>query len=310
VQFYETPISDAGLAQLKEIPAIKEVALIRNTLLTDQCLQSLIGMPGLEKLGIYGLKLTDAAYTGLSGMKGLKDLNFSEMPVGDSTLENVKGLSNLQYLGIDGADNVSSAGIAHLKALKLKRLALDSFKQDTKLNAAALKEVGDLATLEELRVGVILPVARSQRVPWVDDTGVAHLGRLKNLKRLNLGSCAKVSDAGFASLKGLTQMEELNLAYTTVTDAGLSTLKGFANLRQLNLDGLKLTEKGLAHLTGLTKLESLSSREAGAGVTDAAIQQLKGLSALKTLDLSHTAVTEKGAVELKKALPMLNVDIK
>src|SRR5262249_17774666 len=153
----------------------------------------------------------------------------------------------------------------HLKSLpKLKRLTLESFKKETKLNAAALKEIGDITSLEVLKFGVIEPISFSGRVPWVDDAGVAHLGRLKDLKELNLGCCEKVTDAGFAHLKGLSNLEELNIGYTKVTDAGLIHCKGFPQLRELNVNGLPITEKGLAQLTGLARLRGLRLRECGA----------------------------------------------
>jgi F-box and leucine-rich repeat protein 14 len=306
----EIPISDAGVAQLKEIPAVTEIVLSKNGLLSDKCLQSLAGMNRLEKLYLFHLKLTDAAFAGLKGSKGLKFLYIGDLPLGDAAFENIKELSGLESFGIDGADTVTAAGLKHLKSLlKLKRLTLESFKKETTLSAAALKEIGDLAGLEELRLGVIEPISFSARVPWVDDAGVAHLARLKNLKTLNLGSCDKVTDAGIAHLKGLSKLEHLNIGYTKGTDAGMVHLKDLKNLQELNLNGLQITEKGLAQLTGLFKLQRLRLREAGAGVTDAAIQQLKSLTALEDLMLYNTAATEKGAAELKKTLPKLSVDL-
>ena len=43
-----------------------------------------------------------------------------------------------------------------------------------------------------------------------------------------------------------------------MTDAGLVHLKGLTNLQSLDLDSTKVTDAGLEHLKGLTKLQSLS----------------------------------------------------
>src|SRR4029077_19446304 len=46
-----------------------------------------------------------------------------------------------------------------------------------------------------------------------------------------------VTDAGLVNLKGLTDLNHLNLGGTDVTDAGLVHLKGLTNLKFLNLGG-------------------------------------------------------------------------
>jgi Leucine-rich repeat (LRR) protein len=305
----EIAISDAGLGQVKEIRAVDALVMGKDKRITDQGLVNLSGMDQLKELFLFDQKLGDGAYAALKGLKGLKKIYISGAGFNDPAFENLKGLAELESFGLEGADNVTAAGLTHLKSLpKLKRLTLESFKKDTKLNAAALKEVGALATLEELLFGVIEPISLSGKVPWVDDAGVAHLGKLTNLKKLNLGCCEKVTDQGLAHLKGLTKLEQLNIGNTKVTDAGLVNLKGMSNLQELNLNCLKISEKGLAHLTGLSKLRQLRLRECGEGVNDKTIQQLKSLSGLKGLMVYDTGVTKKGAEELKKTLPELSVD--
>ena len=44
-----------------------------------------------------------------------------------------------------------------------------------------------------------------------------------------------MTDAGLEHLKGLTQVQSLNLSQTEVTDAGLKHLKGLTQLQSLNL---------------------------------------------------------------------------
>jgi Leucine-rich repeat (LRR) protein len=308
LRIYEAPISDDGLAQLKDIPALSMLVLNKNNTVTDAGLRNLAGCAGLTDIELVNLKVTDAGFAGLSKTSQLKRVSIFQVPLGDAGLEHLKALQELQSLTVDGADNISAAGVANLKKLpRLKKLQLQTFRKDSKLNDAALKEIGEMETLETLILGVQVPTSFSSRVTAFGDDGVAHLGKLKALKELNLGCCDRVTDAGLASLKGLDNLETLVIGFTKTSDDGVANLKELTKLKRLTLNGLKLTQKGLAQLGGLSKLEWLDLRETGEGVNDAALVQLKGLSSLKDLILYDTSVTKKGADELKKTLPELDI---
>jgi hypothetical protein len=139
----------------------------------------------------------------------------------------------------------------------------------------------------------------------VTDVGLEHLKGLTQLQSLNLRG-TKVTDAGLVHLKGLTQLRELDLARSItilpdVTDAGLVHLKGLNQLQTLNLWGTKVSDDGLKHLKGLRQLQMLDL--SGTKVSDAGLKHLKGMRQLQTLDLSRTKVTNAGIGKLKKALP-------
>ena len=67
----------------------------------------------------------------------------------------------------------------------------------------------------------------------------------------------KVTDAGLAHLKGLSQLKNLQLENTKVTDAGLAHLKELNQLLVLVLDDTNATDVGLEYLKGLTQLQEL-----------------------------------------------------
>jgi hypothetical protein len=56
----------------------------------------------------------------------------------------------------------------------------------------------------------------------------------------------------------------------------------------------------------LSKLFSL--RLAYSGISDAGLEHLTGLTSLSALDLRGTKVTEAGMIELRKALPKLDIE--
>ncbi len=79
----------------------------------------------------------------------------------------------------------------------------------------------------------------------VTDAGLAALGAMKNLRRLQLDRTA-LTDAGLTRLSGLTQLELLNLHTTQVTDIGLMALGGLPRLRTLYLWNTRMTPEAVA----------------------------------------------------------------
>jgi hypothetical protein len=59
---------------------------------------------------------------------------------------------------------------------------------------------------------------------------------------------SSVTDAGLEHLKGLTQLQTLDLIDTQVTDGGLKHLKGLMQLRRLLLKGTRVTKEGVKTL--------------------------------------------------------------
>ena len=157
----------------------------------------------------------------------------------------------------------------------------------------------------------------------IGDAGLAHLGRLDELRWLNLYR-TKVGDAGLAHLKSLAKLEHLPLGETRVTDAGLVHLSGFHRLKYLGLRGDAITDAGLARPRGPDQPDRASSRpdrhhgprtpaapapgppRVRSGFTTRAsaieaIPTLARLKGLKSLYLYRTNVTIGGVKELAAA---------
>ena len=234
-------------------------------------------MPNLTQLFLFELPITDEAFVGLKSMPRLQTLFVKEIPVSDKGLENVKGLKELASLTIDPAGQIGASGLAHLKGLpKLKELNLFAVASNSKIDDVALKEIGEIASLEILVFGPELPAFPSDKSTAFTDAGLAHLARLKNLKKLNISYSGGVTDAGLAHLKVLANLETLTIGFCPkLTDAGLAHLQGLTKLEDLTLNGLLITDAGLANLKALPELRRLDLRDTGAGVTDKGILLFK-----------------------------------
>jgi hypothetical protein len=139
-------ITSAGLAHLKKLPHLKQLALPYSTTdaglaplegltelesltishyradpITDAGLARLKGLRRLRHLLLNDLQTTDAGLANLCGLQELRILEFGRVPVGDAGLVHLGKLQNLQYLDI-GASEVTDAGVDHLFGLKDLRI--------------------------------------------------------------------------------------------------------------------------------------------------------------------------------------------
>lgn len=109
---------------------------------------------------------------------------------------------------------------------------------------------------------------------------------------------ANITDDNLKKLRGLKNVQELDLSNNRISDTGLKHLMEFTKLRVLLLDGdIDITDAGLAHLIELTNLEFLALR--GTNITDSGLERLNGMSKLKVLILWDTKITDTGLVHLK-----------
>jgi hypothetical protein len=132
------------------------------------------------------------------------------------------------------------------------------------------------------------------------DAGLMHLKGMTNLETLDLHG-TKVTDGGLVHLRGLNNLLSIDLRFINVTNAGLVHLKELTSLQTLKLHSTKVTNAGLVHLNKLTNLILLDLR--GTQVTDAGLVHLKGLSNLKTLGLFDSQVSAAGVADQQQALP-------
>jgi hypothetical protein len=74
----------------------------------------------------------------------------------------------------------------------------------------------------------------------VTEKGLEKLKACRQLERLDLFCCPRVTDKGVEQLKALTGLRELDLSHTAVTERGLEHLHGLTGLQRLGLQGIRL----------------------------------------------------------------------
>jgi internalin A len=152
-------------------------------------------------------------------------------------------------------------------------------------------EAGLLAKLPEPQVPFGLDFTE---LP-LTDRWLVDLRGLKNLQALNLAG-KQVTDAGLKELAALKNLQTLDLGCTSITDAGLKELAALKSLQQLSLRTTDITDAGLKELAGLKNLQWLNLW--CTKITDAGLTELAALKNLRTLQLTGTKITDAGLKEL------------
>lgn len=240
-------------------------------------------------------------------------------------LERLAGLERLRELRLPGplwnrnADGGKdlSAQTRHLAGLTtLRKLTFsDHFLDSIRFRDQGLEEIKTLTGLQELglrQAGITgkslapfsaLEVLDITLCP-VTDEGFASVAGMSNLRRLWAGNTL-ITGAALAAIESLTKLEDLDLSGTEVDDEGLRRLAGLRKLRRLNLQGTRVTDAAAEILARLPLLEDLNLYRTR--VSNAGLARLKTLSNLRDLDLRYSRVTEAGIDELRSAIAGLRV---
>ena len=136
----------------------------------------------------------------------------------------------------------------------------------------------------------------------VTDEGLRHLRGLDQLQWVDL-SFTRTGDAGLAHFAAAQQLHHLRLEQTRITAAGLDVVGTFRQLEELDLSQTAVRDDDLPKLARFTRLKVLWLT--GTHVTDAGLAALTPLRNLEQLDVDQTAVTPAGLAALKKRLSRL-----
>ncbi len=115
----------------------------------------------------------------------------------------------------------------------------------------------------------------------------------------------KTTDTQLELLRGLDQLQTLDVENSKVSDKGLRHLAELIELRSLDLHGTQITDEGLKHLNKLKNLQILDL--SGTQVSDNGVEYLKNMSHLESLMLFDTKITEDGIIDLRKSFPEVDI---
>jgi len=297
-------ITDAGLAHLKDLPALKSLKLRRVSLpdpgygpLRDEALVWVGQLTNLEELEVSGA-ITDAGLTHLKGLTKLRRVVLAT-EMGPAYWDFLKGLPRLEYLRPGPITDETMAELKQLHSLK-----------DLDLSAARITDRGmaDLGTMRQL-TRLNLPGTRVSRESLV------HLRELTNLECLSLrGQHMGPAELGY--LKGMKHLKRLNLAVTQLDERALSHFPELPELEFLNLNRAIISGRPVPYLTRLRNLkalvldgddETLGDLDAMPGLTslvlrgdmtNAGLAHLASHTQLRRLLLQSPAITDDGLVHL------------
>jgi Leucine-rich repeat (LRR) protein len=225
-----TNISDDGLKILAGFPLLEELNL-RNTDIGDAGLSHIAKLKELRVLKLGG-KTTSVGIARLTALKRLGWLEVSGQGVDDEALKCIGQITGLKTLDLS-ASSITDAGMVHLRGMtQLQTLYLRS----TKITGAGLEQIRGLTQLQTLALSY----------PATDS--LDKIEGLTRLKELWLCCNSHVNDAGVTHLRGLTELEQLNMAGTSITDASVKVLVRLTCLRKLSIIATYITTSGADEL--------------------------------------------------------------
>jgi len=187
---------------------------------------------------------------------------------------------------------VRAAALETLKSWGVQVAAPTLSEESAKLELVRRLELSENVTVQKLKELDRFPNLEFIRfsVADVSPEVLRELPRFKNLRGLELGAAARLTDDKIAHLAALANLQHLEIADARISDRGLSALVKLQKLTDLNLDGTSITDAGLQHLARLQSLEWLSLRKTR--VTGDGLKELNGLKKLKALCLHKTQITD------------------
>ncbi len=328
-------ITEAGLAYLKDAPALTHLSLARTAVtangagvigqfkhlkslelpavaMTPKHLALMNGLADLESLhGLAAPDFQEALVDFLSQRRKLRQLNWGAVEWNSRRLRKLAPLTALETAEVRGPW-VSDWGVETLaKFPNLRELTIS----DDLISDAGLKPLEKLAGLKKLHVegrrfaeGVLLPFRNHEGLeslrlacPGFSDRGAVTLRSFSKLIELDLHA-NNVGDGTVQYVGELKDLEWIDLSDTNVTDAGLKAFKGMEELRRLTLSRTAVTGEGFTGAGTLTRLSRVELDHTR--LTKKGLEAFAKATSIEELDVANTPVTDD-AVAVLKTLPTL-----
>lgn len=245
--------SGGAMAFVGQLPKLR-ILLLKWTQASDESLKHLRSLTSLEYFYVWDAQnVGDASITYLAGNKGLRYIHIDTSKITDDSMKLFAAFPQLEGLSLQG-------GRFSNKALEY----ISGSEQLTKLSIG----LGDIT---------------------VDDNGIQHVVRLRNLEELDLQG-SLLTDAGVEKLSALTQLKALYVGGVdpkqtqAITDRSVDALSKL-KLERLGINKSRITDDGVRKLEAMPRLTTLQLHSAevtldtmtsGAGVRPPRFRSIPG----------------------------------
>lgn len=325
-------LQNGMLKHLENLPYLQELSMVACHSITDEGLEYLKALKNLRKLTLTGCRVTEAGLTHLLDLENLEELTFYPMhgdhAIKDKGLKVFHSFKNLRKLSIRHWAGITEEGLlslpSQLEDLDISHTHcilknLNSFKNLKKFSLNGVKVMDpfpsyllSLPLIQLTFSGNWAPFSGLQNLdkletldftqPLITDDELTRLSSLKNLKKLNISECYKITDKGLKELRSLENLEELDLSSYHITNEVLEHLSHLKELKILRLNDYNpLTNGGISHLRHLEKLKTLEWHKVSASYffTTEDLAAIGRLSHLEALSLSFCEIfTDTGIQHL------------
>jgi internalin A len=145
------------------------------------------------------------------------------------------------------------------------------------------------------------------RSAWISDSDLIELGRLPDLRRLDL-SLTRITDRGILYLKGAANLVDVNLEFAErVGDQGQAAIRQWKHLEHLNLRGTRVADNTVAAAATLPQLQSLDI--SFTDVLDNGIDALAAAPNLKELAIGGLRITEVAFQSVRQISGLERLDV-
>ena len=178
--------------------------------------QILTKLPRLRQFCSIGPSFDDRCCQYLSSCKDLDTLSVVGSSITRAGMKKLKGLNKLEWVSFKYAGKLGNSGFAHLLVRKLVYLNLEG----TGVTGDGIASLAEAEHLQFLTLSGESLVETGKNVGMPADAGLKHLQKLKNLRRLQVGSMA-VNEADMTEiLRQSKHLERSNPIGATILATG------------------------------------------------------------------------------------------
>jgi hypothetical protein len=263
-------LTDAGIPLLHNFPLLKTAdhegaSLSIDGRFTNAGLAAVVGLDGIFELGLFWhvRSITTDAYSHLTLLPNLMSFNCDGRLSDDVALKHIAAMPRLKRLQIQESVATEDGFVALGKSRTIEELwgrVCANFGSRGFVAFSKMPELRKLGigckNVDDSALAALPEFAALRELTPIDfrDDGFRHIGRCRNLERLQCMYCGEAGDRGTEHIRSLA-LKFYYAGCTQISDRSLEILGGMESLEQVDLYGCqKVTDRGLPFLARLPRL--------------------------------------------------------